>query len=194
MPQLCILESGEGDWQAAEKKWIAQFRQAGYELVNATDGGGGMDGYQHSAEVRAKISTAHKAIADKTSARMKGSKHSAETRAKISAATKGRIRSAETCARLSAAANNRSAKTRAKMRATLSVRWKEHRAEMMGNLSKRPRPSDESRARIKEAMASPEIRAKMSTAAKARSANTSSWMKAVWATRKARSQQCVSAS
>jgi len=39
-----------------EKWWIAQFRKEGYKLVNGTDGGEGICGWQHSEVTRKKMS------------------------------------------------------------------------------------------------------------------------------------------
>jgi predicted GIY-YIG superfamily endonuclease len=171
MPQLCILEEGTGDWKVAEKKWIAQFRQAGYELVNATDGGEGVEGWRPSAEHCARIS-----------ARNKGRVCSPEARARISAALKGRIRSPEARARISAGHKNPSAETRARMSAASRAR-----AAGISASNRRRTLSAETRAKIgaasKTRTHSAETRARMSAASKA-----------YWATRKARSQQCVSAS
>jgi len=138
MPQLSILESGEGNWVEAEKKWIKNFRDAGYDLVNATDGGEGAEGYKHSAETLAKMSAVHGNISAETRAKMsaanKGRKCSPETRDKLSAAHKGRKHSLETCARISAVQKGRkqSAETCAKRNAALKGRKRspEARARM----------------------------------------------------------------
>jgi len=75
--------------------------------------GNPMLGRKHSAETRAKMSAAAKlrascSVSDEAKANMSAAQklrapHSAETRAKMSAANKGRVRSAEACANMSAA-------------------------------------------------------------------------------------------
>jgi NUMOD3 motif len=78
-----------------ERAMILGYQQAGFDLVNATEGGQGRPGYVMPAYVRAQISQAHKG-------RLKSAKHRAaiarsrtgttaplETRAKMSAAKKG---------------------------------------------------------------------------------------------------------
>lgn len=150
MPQLCILEEGEGAWAEAEKKWIKTFRDAGYELVNATDGGEGTDGRiclpetrakisaskkgckppPCTPEIRAKISAAHKGVplspehCAKMSAANKGKYPSPETRAKMSAAARGRPKSPEHRAKIGAAGRGRlhTPEARAKMRAAWIAR------------------------------------------------------------------------
>lgn len=57
-PVLTILETGAGDWAAAERKWIAHHRAAGADLTNATDGGEGVVGLVFSPASRAKMSAA----------------------------------------------------------------------------------------------------------------------------------------
>jgi hypothetical protein len=179
LPVLSILEEGAGDWAAAEKKWIARFRQAGYELVNATDGGEGNEGGHHSVETRAKIGAAGK-----------GRPCTAETREKMRAAAKARS------AEISAANKRRvvSEETRAKMSAAAKARATETSLRLKGHIL-----SAESRAKISAANTgrrlSAEAIAKRSAAQVGRrhSTETRSKMsvitKAYWAARKARSQQ-----
>jgi hypothetical protein len=68
-----------------EKFLIECFRKMGYELVNRTDGGEGSSGRIVTEETRKKISLANKGQISPN----KGKKASAELRAKMSAAHKG---------------------------------------------------------------------------------------------------------
>lgn len=54
-PIMRILdEVSESNWSDAEKYWIEQFRQWGFELYNGNDGGIGAPGRKHSDEEKAK--------------------------------------------------------------------------------------------------------------------------------------------
>lgn len=90
-------------WGSAEIKWIAWYRQNGFDLVNTTDGGEGVVGYVRDEEWRARRSAAMKG---RTSPR-KGVKLSDETRAKISAVQKGKVISLEAREKISAALKGR---------------------------------------------------------------------------------------
>lgn len=101
----------DGDWQAAERYWIAHFRSLGARLINATDGGEGMLNHRPTAEHRKKIGEANarrspearKKAAQKRLSTLGGKlKHSDESKAKMSAAQKGRKRTPEQRARMSA--------------------------------------------------------------------------------------------
>lgn len=72
-PRLEILEiiPPGGDWQGAEKRWIAKGRSLGWRLTNITDGGEGVVGV------------------------WKGRKHQPESLVKIGNASKGRLHSPE---------------------------------------------------------------------------------------------------
>lgn len=59
-PKVQILETGTGDWEDAETKWIAYYRSLGYDLTNATSGGEGLR--DPSPETRALIGAAQRAI------------------------------------------------------------------------------------------------------------------------------------
>lgn len=89
-------EKLDDNWQQIEQFWIAHFKQLGFKLLNATNGGEGGHGYKRSAEgnqkcreallgrprpedVRRRISLAHK-----------GKPVLPETRKKISATLKAR--------------------------------------------------------------------------------------------------------
>lgn len=56
-PTISALEAGEGSdtWQAAESKWIAEFRRLGAHLTNATTGGEGCPGAKRSPEYVEKL-------------------------------------------------------------------------------------------------------------------------------------------
>jgi hypothetical protein len=90
-PVFEVVANPTGDWETAEREWIARFRARGCRLTNSTDGGEGLR--NPTAEVRAKMSKL------KT-----GMKMSAAHRANTSAAVRRRGKhSAETCAKQSAA-------------------------------------------------------------------------------------------
>lgn len=78
----------DGDWSAAERRWIEVLRYSFPGGANANSGGQGTPGMIHTAEARAKIGAAHK-----------GKTVSAETRMLIGAASKGRKHSLESIAR-----------------------------------------------------------------------------------------------
>lgn len=62
VPEVLILETGAGDWQGAEVKWIAYFRAAGCDLTNATSGGEGL--HNPTEETRERIGANQRAIWD----------------------------------------------------------------------------------------------------------------------------------
>lgn len=150
LPTMSVLESGDGDWVVAEKKWIATFRAAGLDLVNATDGGEGMEGASEetraklraimtgrvvTSEWRARISATRKAMlppeekakwADRLNtpeAKAKNllSHRRPEVIAKTVAAHLGVKRSAEARANMRDAHRNISAEKKAEMRAKMSA-------------------------------------------------------------------------
>lgn len=55
-PVIRVLETVEEGWQARERFWIKNYREAGAELTNHTDGGEGTDGFQHTTETRRAMS------------------------------------------------------------------------------------------------------------------------------------------
>lgn len=61
IPVIQVVESGSGDWQSAERRWIAHYRQSGADLINTTDGGEGAVGVKHSPETVRQRSFAAKA-------------------------------------------------------------------------------------------------------------------------------------
>ena len=108
-PTLSVITSGLGlDWGVAERSWIQQYRDQGFSLVNATDGGEGCPGHTVSAEARERIAAGHR-----------GKPLSAEHRAKVSAANKGKKNSPEAIAKTTAAwiGRKHTAESRAKMSA-----------------------------------------------------------------------------
>lgn len=54
-----ILEAVTGDWESAERRWIAELRAQGFELLNHTDGGQGPTGRKCSPESIEKTRRAH---------------------------------------------------------------------------------------------------------------------------------------
>lgn len=48
----------DGDWAKRERHWIAEFRSAGHEMLNLTDGGEGLPGHRFTQEHRDKIAAA----------------------------------------------------------------------------------------------------------------------------------------
>lgn len=146
-PCMPVLESGDGDWKEAERRWIRNLKKAGLDLVNSTDGGedNGADhlsdesrrkigaawrGRKRSEEQRAKISAARKAMSPEekakwvarlntpeAKAKSAASRRRPEVIAKLRAAHIGRKMSAEARANMSASHQNITAETRAKMSA-----------------------------------------------------------------------------
>lgn len=58
--QIELIEEVEGDGCEAERKWIKEYRDRGYDLVNNTDGGEGILGFTFSEESRQKMSRSQK--------------------------------------------------------------------------------------------------------------------------------------
>lgn len=61
VPRMVVIESNPRDWRAAEKQWIAFWRNLGRPLTNLAEGGYGSDGYVMTDEAKVKISSALKA-------------------------------------------------------------------------------------------------------------------------------------
>jgi len=162
-PQLIILEEVEQRiWKERECFWISLLRANGFNLVNSTEGGDGLE--NPSEEVRHKISVAN---IGRPSSR-KGKKNSAETRKKISEAMKGkqlwlgRKHTPETIEKLSVWHRGRKVSEETK---------KKMSASHMGNKSALGyKHSDETKEKVKKAvtgrMHSDETKAKMSAARK----------------------------
>jgi GIY-YIG catalytic domain len=92
-PGLLILETGTGDWIAAEVKWIAHYQSD--RLTNATPGGEGVT--VMGAESRAKLSAAQRALhADpEWQARWLAGRRDPEFRSHLSAVLSGKSKSLE---------------------------------------------------------------------------------------------------
>ena len=123
----------------AERRWIAQIKSEGADLLNGTDGGDGRPGIAHSEETRARISRANRGrkLSQEQLLRIRAYRPTAETRAKLSAARKKRVTTAE---------------TREKM--SQSNKGRKHTAEARANMSNAQRGrvlSEEARANIKAA-------------------------------------------
>ena len=113
----------EDDSFLMEKERIAFWRNIGCDLTNLTDGGEGISGFRHSDEIKKKLSDLNKG----QPAAFKGRKHTEETKKLLSEIAKkrgapkltkeqqekvsnwhrGRKRSPETCAKISAKAKGR---------------------------------------------------------------------------------------
>jgi len=123
---IIVLERDPVDLDAAEMCWIHDMREQGADLINITDGGGGVLGYQHTASARKKIglaslgrvcslvTRAKKRTSAMGNKRSLGYRHTQEAKAKISAAAVGNQR-AVGCVRSSA--------TRAKMSSAKKKYW-----------------------------------------------------------------------
>lgn len=114
-PRLLVLQLVSGDWQAAEKKWIARLRAEGHDLFNVNKGGTGASGSAPTEETRARISEGvrkawqkhprklSKEHRDKFCYSRLGAKQTEQTRRKIGNGNRGKKRSEETRKRISAA-------------------------------------------------------------------------------------------
>lgn len=92
-PTYQILEEGQGDgWQAAERRWIAHYREVS-ELVNHTDGGDGAPGYVPTPELRERWSKMRAGVpyAPGRVPAMLGKHHTLEAVEKIRATSTGRV-------------------------------------------------------------------------------------------------------
>lgn len=82
IPEIQILESFDvitnEELNKAEMFWVRKYKDSGFNLVNATEGGGGILGYHHTKENKQRISK-----------NMKGKVKSEETIKKIKASKKG---------------------------------------------------------------------------------------------------------
>lgn len=131
-PTIRVLEEvpNAAALDAAERRWIARGRGLGWRLTNSTDGGDGIRGHHHSAETKEKISRANRGrpgrrgpqspehIAARVAA-LKGRQRSAAHKEAISRANRGRPMHPNTRAALLASrlGSKHSAETKAKMRA-----------------------------------------------------------------------------
>jgi len=55
-PIMTIIDETEDDWKTLEIYWISQFKSWGFNLVNLTIGGDGIEGYTHTKETIKKLS------------------------------------------------------------------------------------------------------------------------------------------
>lgn len=147
---LVLEECTPDNIGAREAFWIEQLRVEGHNLLNVTDGGrGGLPGFEHSEESRAKMS-----------ARLKGRTFDEEWRAKLSAASslqERRPTSEETRQKLRAAQSRRgpvSEEQKARQSATMKGRKlsDEHRAKISAGSKKRPPQSEETRRKRSETL------------------------------------------
>ena len=147
-PGYDVLATGVGgDWKIAERQWIAFYRQRS-TLTNLTDGGEGSPGCIATPATRAKISDANR--------RRMNRPLSPEYRAKQSLANRGRKRSAETRAKMSAGQ---------KLRGPRPPRSAEHNEKLAAAHRGKPLTA-EHRAKISAALTgkhlTPETRMKLS--------------------------------
>jgi hypothetical protein len=104
---LEIIEGTQADLDWAETNWILQYRLAGVDLTNCTDGGKGIRGHKHTKITKRKLSRASKGHPKsqghraKISAAAKGKSKSPEHRAKIAEVRTGTTASKDTCAKMS---------------------------------------------------------------------------------------------
>lgn len=159
--RMVAVGLSEQDAFQLEKERIAFWRSSGADLTNLTNGGEGISGFRHSDETRKKLSEMNKGMP----AAFKGRKHSDETKFVLSEIAKkrggpkltkeqqekaaewhrGRKRSPETCAKISAKARGRqspnkgkpsplkgikrSAEFCAKQSEAAKLRWQKRRVE-----------------------------------------------------------------
>lgn len=146
VPVLQILEEVSQDtWQERERHWIAFYRQHGHDLINETDGGEGMNGWEVTPEVRAKRSES-----------LKGKVRTPETIAKLTELSRARAKDPEIRAKMSESAKKRQLTPEG--RASLSKKRKElytNKPELRDKLSESHKgriPSEETRAKKSSAM------------------------------------------
>lgn len=171
-PTLAVIDRGLGPgWVEAEQMWIKHYREAGAQLVNATDGGEGTLGYVPSQETREKMRAHMKnrppapSPTPETRAKMaesqrqrfeweqangisrKGKKRSPEAAANISRALTGRKLSEEHRKKLSEVHQNPSEELREKWRQAVLKRPVEVRQAFASNQKGQPK-SEEHRRKI----------------------------------------------
>lgn len=170
-PTIEAVDSGSGDWEAAEKSWIQRCKDDGCSLTNSTIGGHGTAGYQYTPEVRAKMAAALKG-------KGKGKKHSPERVAKSAAAHRALNRKVTE--------SGKAALSKAHKGKTISEEHRKRISEYMRGRS----VSEETRAKLsatsKGRSKSPEQRAKLSAANKGKrlSQETRAKMVQAWDRRK----------
>lgn len=173
-PLIEVLEvvPSQGDWQARERFWIAEFRRRGAALTNLSDGGEGVPGVRFSEERRAE-----------QSARFKGRVFDPEWRARISRAKKGiqgKPQSEETIRkRVAAISATRSAKAAARTHCVRGHGWVHGqrrcavcRAEDFSmTYVPSPKTREERAVALAEIRRRPDVRAKLREAAKLRASD-----------------------
>jgi hypothetical protein len=169
-PTLVILEEvPDGEWETAERKWIATARESGWPILNVLPGGKQPPlrrGVTLSADVCARISRGltGRECGPITRARIAhsntGKSHSAETKAKLSAISTGKHPSAETREKLSAALKGNthtkgkttSPDTKAKLSAAMKGRqMSEEWRRKISEAKKGTHHSDETKSKISAA-------------------------------------------
>ncbi len=133
-PQWAIVETGSGDWAAAERKWIAELRRQGCRLTNHTDGGEGTPGRRDSPATREKRAAAMRGRkmpregVERQAAKMRGRKIPRHSVEKQAAKIRGRRQTAAHIAKRTATMKGRlfSAETRAKLSAAQHIRFARH--------------------------------------------------------------------
>lgn len=107
-PILEVIDTvPKSEWKFWEREYISLFRALGFQLVNGTDGGDGMN--NPLPETREKISASRRGEKNP----FFGRKHSPETLEKMSAAHRGRVFSPEHRAKISLASFGRRLSTAA---------------------------------------------------------------------------------
>lgn len=157
-----IIYSGlrEKDALDMEVKRILHWKNSGVQIVNVTNGGEGTSGFFHSVKSREKMSKAKIGLPGRKT--MLGRFHSEATREKMSLSHRGKEKSLETRAKLSASlkgklSNRKSRKknpeTGRKISAALLGRKlsDDHRKKLSVARRKRPFPSLETRLKLSEA-------------------------------------------
>lgn len=154
---LEVVEGTKEERLAREQIYLDLYHDDCQQCYNMCKIAGSTEGYRHSPESKALIAAASK-----------GHNTSAEHRAKISAANKGRLHTSKAKANMSAARKLMSAETKAKISAANKGRPSPNKGK---------KASDETKAKISKAnkgkrgtMHSAETKAKMSLAARSRSA------------------------
>ena len=127
-----IEECDHSVWQEREKYWISYYPN----LINATEGGDGSEGFRHSEETIKKLRAVNKGrkhtkeFKEAMSKRLKGKPLSPEHVAKIAASNRGRKASDETRKRLSESHKGikQSKKARLKRSKTIKDWWARRKA------------------------------------------------------------------
>lgn len=167
-----LEETDDQNWEEAERRWIARFREQGVRLTNMTDGGEGPVGRKLSPEqieLIRKVNLGNKhglgyRHTEETKRKMSESKKGKprtcpllpvtdETRKKLSEAGRGRKLSEETKQKIAESKKGkpRSEETREKLRkANLGKRYSDEVKKRVGESHKNP--SAETRKKLSEAL------------------------------------------